>query len=83
MLNGRAGSFRTPEGRPANDEVLLIISTPITTWCRSRCRRSPAGRMAPLLDTTDPELAEDATVYPSATIQRAGRSLVLFVRQRH
>jgi hypothetical protein len=37
-----------------------------------------------LLDTTDPELAEDATVYPSMQpFSVQGRSLVLFIRQRH
>jgi hypothetical protein len=37
-----------------------------------------------LLDTTDAELVEDGTVYPSMQpFSVPGRSLVLFIRQRH
>jgi glycogen operon protein len=85
MLNGRAGSFRTPEGRPANDEVLLIIFNAYHDVVPFTLPLIPdGGGWRRLLDTTDPELAEDGTVYPSMQpFSVPGRSLVLFIRQRH
>jgi glycogen operon protein len=83
MLNGRAGSYRTPDGRSADDEFLLIILNayhdvvpftlpPITGgvgWRR-------------LLDTTDPELRDDHTIHPVAQpFSVPGRSLGLFICQ--
>jgi isoamylase len=83
MLNGKAGDYRTPEGEPADDDVLLIVTNahhaamPFTLpevaggagWWRS-------------LDTTDPDMADDATVHPvGVVIELPGRSLVLLVCQ--
>ena len=63
LLNGRAGSYRTPDGRPADDDVLLIM---LNAYHDVVPFTLPAiaggGGWRRLLDTTEPELAEDATV---------------------
>jgi glycogen operon protein len=81
MLNGHAGSFRTPDGRPANDDVLLIVLNayhgvvPFILPAIS----GGAGWLR-LLDTTEPDLGDDHLAYESGQPFRVpGRSLVLFV----
>jgi glycogen operon protein len=81
MLNGMAGSYREPDGRPADDNVLLIVmnadhdTAPFTLppisggvgW--RRC-----------LDTTDPETTQDGSVHPvGETYGLPSRSVILFV----
>ena len=83
MLNGRAGSDRTPDGLPAEDDVLLIIFNAYHGVVPFTLPSIPGGSgWRRLLDTSDPELAEDATVCASTQpFSVPGRSLVLFVCQ--
>jgi isoamylase len=83
MLNGRAGSDRTPDGRPANDDVLLIILNAYHDVVPFTLPSIPgAVGWRRLLDTTEPALAEDSTVRPPMQpFSVPGRSLVLFVGQ--
>jgi glycogen operon protein len=80
MLNGRIGSDRTPDGRPANDQVLLIICNAHHDLVPFTLPAIPGARgWRRLLDTTEPGLAEDGTIRPSMQpFSVPGRSLVLF-----
>jgi glycogen operon protein len=80
MLNGKAGGYRGPDGRPADDDVLLIVMNahhdvaPFTLpaiaggvgWCRH-------------LDTTNPEITDDAVHAVGEAFPAPGRSLILFI----
>jgi isoamylase len=83
MLNGHAGSERTLDGLPANDEVLLIILNAyhdVVPFTLPSIASGSGWRR--LLDTTEPELAEDATVRSAMQpFSVPGRSLVLLVSQ--
>ena len=59
MLNGKAGDYRTPDGQPADDEVLLIVLNAyhdVVPFTLPRIAGGVGWRR--LLDTTDPDLAE-------------------------
>jgi glycogen operon protein len=80
MLNGKAGGYRRSDGRPADDNVLLIVMNahhdvaPFTLpaiaggvgWCRH-------------LDTTNPEITDDAVHAVGEAFPAPGRSLILFI----
>lgn len=80
MLNGRAGSFRTPDGRSANDEVLLIVVNAYHGEVPFTLPQIPGGvGWRRLLDTTEPALGDDPVTYEVGQPFRVpGRSLVLF-----
>jgi glycogen operon protein len=83
MLNGRAGSYRTPDGRPADDDVLLIILNAFHGVVPFTLPPIPGGSgWRRLLDTTDAAPSDDATIRPfGQPFSVPGRSLVLFVCQ--
>jgi glycogen operon protein len=81
LLNGNAGTYRSWDGRPEDDQLLLLLlnayhdTVPFTLpaigggvgWRR-------------LLDTTAPDLIEDRDLYESAKpFEMPGRSLILLV----
>jgi glycogen operon protein len=81
MLDGRAGSYRAPDGRPADDGVLLIILNAYHDVVPFTLPPSPdeAG-WRQLLDTTAPALGDERIVHEvGKPIGVPGRSLVLFV----
>jgi glycogen operon protein len=83
MLNGQAGSFRTPDGRPANDDALLIILNAyhgVVPFVLPAASGGAGWRR--LLDTTAPGLDDDPVTYEIGQPFRVpGRSLLLFVCQ--
>jgi glycogen operon protein len=83
MLNGRAGSFRTPDGQPANDEALLIVLNAyhdVVPFILPAISGGAGWRR--LVDTTEPDLGDDHALYEVGQPFRVtGRSLVLFVCQ--
>jgi glycogen operon protein len=83
MLNGKAGDYRTPEGEPADDDVLLIVTNAhhdAMPFTLPKVAGGAAWRRS--LDTTDPEIADDASVHPvGEVVELPGRALVLFVCQ--
>ena len=83
MLNGRAGSYRAPDGRPANDGVLLIILNAyhdVVPFTLPPITGGAGWRR--LLDTTDPELRDDRILHEAGQpFSAPGRSLVLFICQ--
>ena len=83
LLNGQAGTYRSWDGRPADDQVLLLLlnayhdTVPFTLppiagaegWRR-------------ILDTTEPEVTDDPRIYASGKpFDMPGRSVVLLVCQ--
>jgi glycogen operon protein len=83
MLNGKAGDYRTPEGEPADDDVLLIVTNAHHDTIPFSLPRVAGGAgWRRRLDTTDPDMVDDDTVHPVAeVVELPGRSLVLFVCQ--
>ncbi|HLT02563.1 MAG TPA: hypothetical protein VK001_10300, partial [Geminicoccaceae bacterium] len=81
MLNGRAGSYRTPDGQPADDDVLLIILNAYHDVVPFIMPAIPGGTgWRRLLDTTEPDLEDDPEVHEIGKPYHVpGRSLVLFV----
>jgi isoamylase len=81
MLNGKAGDYRTPEGRSADDEVLLIVMNAYHDMVPFKLPQTAGGvGWRRLLETTDPEMAEDAAVHATGDIfEVPGRSLILFI----
>jgi isoamylase len=83
MLNGRAGSDRAPDGRPANDGVLLIVLNAyhdVVPFTLPPITGGAGWRR--LLDTTEPTLSDDRTVHEvGQPFSVPGRSLVLFACQ--
>ena len=60
MLNGKAGSYRTPDGQPADDDVLLIVMNAYHDIVPFRLPRISGGvGWRRCLDTTDPEPLPD------------------------
>ena len=83
MLNGKAGSYRTPDGRPADDEVLLIVMNAHHDTVPFKLPRIAGGvGWYRCLDTTDPEMAHDDALHAIGGVyQLPGRALILFVCQ--
>ncbi len=81
MLNGMAGSYRQPDGRPADDGVLLIVMNAHHDMISFTLPPIAGGvGWRRCLDTTDPGLVDDDTVYAvSFVFEVPGRSLILFV----
>jgi isoamylase len=83
MLNGRAGSYRAPDGRPANDGVLLIVFNAyhdVVPFTLPPITGGAGWRR--LLDTTEPALSDDRTLHEvGQPFSVPGRSLVLFACQ--
>ena len=64
MLNGKAGDYRTPDGRPADDDVLLIVMNAYHDMVPFKLPPIAGGAgWRRCLDTTDPEMADDDTVH--------------------
>jgi isoamylase len=83
LLNGKAGSYRTPDGRPANDGVLLMVMNAYHSTLPFKLPRILGGAgWRRCLDTTDPDMAEDPVVHAIGEVfQLPGRALILFVCQ--
>jgi glycogen operon protein len=83
MLNGKAGDYRTPDGQPADDDVLLIVTNAYHDGVPFTLPRIAGGAgWRRCLDTTEPEMTDDEIVHPVGEVfQLPGRSLVLFVCQ--
>ncbi len=80
MLNGHAGTYRTPDGQPADDDTLLIIMNAYHDVVPFTLPEVPGGSgWNRLLDTVDPSMDGQATHHPAAEpFEVPGRSLVLF-----
>ncbi|MGH6919446.1 MAG: glycogen debranching protein GlgX, partial [Geminicoccaceae bacterium] len=81
MLNGKAGDYRTPDGRPADDDVLLIVMNAHHDMESFKLPRIAGGAgWRRCLDTTEPEMADDDTVHAVGdNFQVPARSLILFI----
>ena len=83
MLNGKAGQYRTPEGAPADDEVLLIVLNAHHDIVPFTLPATVGGiGWRRLLDTTDAAGGEDPELHAVGNqFPMPGRSLILFVCQ--
>jgi glycogen operon protein len=81
MLNGKAGDYRTPDGRSADDDVLLIVMNAYHDMVPFRLPRIAGGvGWRRSLDTTDPHMVGDDAVHAVGDVfQVPGRALILFV----
>jgi glycogen operon protein len=81
MLNGKAGDYRTPDGRSADDDVLLIVMNAHHDMVRFTLPQIAGGvGWRRCLDTTEPEMADDAVVHALGHVSPVpARSLVLFI----
>ena len=82
VLNGEAGSYRAPDGRPLTDSMFLML---INASADTTAFRLPAfagtGGWRRLFDTAAPGLSADSRFYePGRIFSLQGRSLVLFER---
>ena len=83
MLNGEAGDYRTPDGQPADDDVLLIVMNAYHGMVPFKLPQIAGGvGWRRCLDTTDPDMADDPAVHAIGELfQVPGRSLILFICQ--
>jgi isoamylase len=81
MLNGRAGDYRTPHGKSADDGVLLMLLNAHHDRLAFTLPTVPGGRSwRTLLDTARPEEASGARSLDSGgSIELAERSFVLLI----
>ncbi|MCC2662675.1 MAG: glgX1 [Geminicoccaceae bacterium] len=83
MLNGKAGQYRTPEGAPADDEVLLIVLNAHHDIVPFTLPATVGGvGWRRVLDTTEAAPSVDPAVHAVGNqFPIPGRSLILFVCQ--
>ncbi|HSA80090.1 MAG TPA: glycogen debranching protein GlgX [Geminicoccaceae bacterium] len=84
LLNGKAGSYRSWDGRPEDDDVLLIVLNAYHDVVPFILPPIAAGSgWRRLLDTTDAALTDDPATYETGKpFPIPGRSLILLVCQQ-